>query len=75
MKFIKWLFGLGEEKPTETVVIKESVKTKVEEKMDEIKAEQKRFVDPETGRSYKSERSMKAAITRRKNTAKKNAKK
>lgn len=72
MNFFKWLFGIDDEVPTEKVEIKETVKTKVEEKMDEVKAEKKGgFIDSETGKVYKSERSMKAAITRRKNASKK----
>lgn len=74
MNFLKWLFGGSNERPKEKVKVVESATTKVEEKMNEVKAEKKAaggFVDPETGKTYKSERALKAAVTRRKNAGKK----
>ncbi len=66
-----WLCNLGQQHV-------ESKETKVVELVEEVPAE--KFVDPETGREYKSARSLKSAITRRKNksagkTSKKKTKK
>ncbi len=60
MKWLKWLLGIGGDEKATPVV--ESV-------------EVKGFVDPETGRVYKTAGSLKAAQTRRRNKAKKKTKK
>ena len=60
MKWLKWLLGLGGDEKATPVV--ESV-------------EKKGFVDPETGKVYKTAGSLKAAQTRRRNKGKKKTKK
>ena len=65
-KFVDWILGTSQE-----VVKKEEEKT-VLELVDEVQEE--KFVDPETGKEYKTARSLKAAQTRRKNAAKKGTK-
>ncbi len=50
----------------------ENIDTVIE--LNPIVIEEKKFIDKETGKSYKTERGMKAAITRRKNKLKKNKK-
>ena len=71
--FIKWLLGTTDE------VVKEARKEKVVELVEEAPVEKvvevveeapvEKFVDEVTGREYKSARSLKSAITRRKNKA------
>ena len=65
-KFVDWILGTSQE-----VVKKEEEKT-VLELVDEVPEE--KFVDPKTGKEYKTARSLKAAKTRRKNAAKKGTK-
>ena len=62
--FIKWLLGTTNE------VVKEARETKTVKVVEAVEAvEVENFVDEETGREYKSARSLKSAITRRKNKA------
>lgn len=76
MKFFKWLRGKETEELPEQVAI-DTAPTKstiLEGMMREIEnttLEEKRFIDEETGKSYKTERGLKGAITRRLNKAKK----
>ncbi len=66
-KWLEWLlYGSDEGKTT-------SVSKPVEEK--ESKGNVKGFVDPETGKVYKTAGSLKAAQTRRRNKGKKKTKK
>lgn len=66
-KWLKWLFGDSDEGKTTPA------STPAEKK--ESKGNVKGFVDPETGKVYKTAGSLKAAQTRRKNKGKKKTKK
>lgn len=66
-KWLRWLLGEDDDKKAKPIT--ESVKKK------ESKSDVKGFVDPETGKGYKTAGSLKAAQTRRRNKAKKKAKK
>ena len=78
-KLFDWLFGKAEELEDKTVTLTETVDSvtddkKVEPTMEEL-LETERFVDPETGKEYKTSGALKGAITCRKNkAAKKNQK-
>jgi len=67
-KLFDWLFGKAEEIEETAEKLVEKVDIAVETKKEE-KAE--KFVDSETGKSYKTAGALKGAITRRKNKMKK----
>lgn len=69
-KLFDWLFGKAEEVEATAEKLVEKVDTVTEVE----KAPTEKFVDPETGKSYKTAGALKGAITRRKNKAKKNKK-
>ena len=74
MKFFRWLHDKKAEKMPERVVEEKSARTEglvIVEKMQIIEATEKLFVDEVTGKTYKTERGLKGAITRRLNKAKK----
>ena len=79
-KLVDWILGTSQEvvkKEEKTVLERYSPTLSVNiaqglELVDEVPEE--KFVDPETGKEYKTARSLKAAQTRRKNAAKKGTK-
>jgi len=70
MKWLKWLLGFGGDEKITVVESSEKKTCKCSPK-NVVKG----FVDPETGKVYKTAGSLKAAQTRRKNKAKKKTKK
>lgn len=66
MKWLKWLLGIGGNEKA-TPVLESAEKKSCCVAKDSVKG----FVDPETGRVYKTAGSLKAAQTRRRNKAKK----
>lgn len=77
MKFFQWLDGKKSKKMPKRNTVIETVapasSSLLVEKMQEIErtAAENKFIDPVTGKEYKTERGLKSAITRRKNKAKK----
>lgn len=70
MNWLKWLLGFKEPpSPVLESAEKKSCKCSPE------KISVKKFVDPETGKVYKTERSLKSAQSRRKNKGNKKTKK
>lgn len=81
MKFFRWLNDKKAKKMPEnttkkgSVLIENSILARKMREIENTTLEEKRFIDEVTGKSYRTERGLKGAITRRLNKERKNVKK